>query len=76
MSSSYEHDAGTAGAKRDSNLASFWRKKKPKGKSTQLQADVQDKTNHTGSDVQPTVLLKLKMNKNQLEVACYLFFFL
>lgn len=32
-------------------------KKKPKGKSTKLQADVQDK-NNTRSDVQPTVLQK------------------
>jgi len=32
-------------------------KQKPKGTSTKLQADVQDK-NHTRSEVQPTVLLK------------------
>jgi len=28
MKSSYEHNAGTAGAKRDSNLASQWQKRK------------------------------------------------
>jgi len=29
MSSSYGHNAGTAAANRDSNLASQWQKKKP-----------------------------------------------